>query len=101
MASLLYSTKDPFMPRCTSSVAQARLIHELYHFKNGDNWKMGYSKALLRTTFLFMAWMMVFFMGYILLIMVAIEDIFSSDFSSVANQIHNIAPELDFMVFRF
>lgn len=43
--------------------AQAKILHELYHFKTGDYWQLGYAGELLRMTFFIMLWAFIFFLG--------------------------------------
>jgi hypothetical protein len=47
----------------TAPSARAKLIHELYHFKTGDYWQLGYAGELLRWTFTVMGWAAAFFVG--------------------------------------
>ena len=43
--------------------AEAILLHELYHFKNGDYWQTGFLDVLFRSIFPLMLWFMFFFGG--------------------------------------
>ena len=74
-------------------VAQARLVHELYHFKSGDYWQLGYAGELLRLTFLFMAWALVFLLGFGFLLLVVAPDFVQLDFSEVLDQVAFLTPE--------
>lgn len=60
--------------------AQARILHELYHFKTGDYWKMGYTRELLRLTFLFTGWAILFFLGWGILLVLAYQGFFELNF---------------------
>lgn len=72
---------------------EARLIHELYHFKTGDYWQMSYAEELLRWTFILMGWAILFFMGFGFLLIVAGSDVLQSDPSTILAQIENLSPE--------
>lgn len=43
--------------------AEAILLHELYHFKNGDYWQTGFLDVLFRSIISLMVWFMFFFGG--------------------------------------
>jgi hypothetical protein len=47
----------------TRPTAEAKVLHELYHFKTGDYWQLGYASELLRMTGFVMLWAFVFFIG--------------------------------------
>lgn len=47
--------------------AQGLVLHELYHFKTGDYWQLGYLDELFRATFHLMLWILAFFWGVTLL----------------------------------
>ena len=53
---------------------QASLIHELYHFKTGDYWQLGFARELLRTNFCLMTWALVFYLGWGLILLFAAQD---------------------------
>lgn len=57
--SLQNTLKDPD----AAPMAQAKILHELHHFKTGDYWQLGYAGELLRMTFLIMLWAFIFFLG--------------------------------------
>jgi hypothetical protein len=48
--------------------AEAILLHELYHFKNGDYWQTGFLDVLFRSIFPLMLWFMFFFGGWMFLL---------------------------------
>jgi hypothetical protein len=75
-------------------VVQAKLVHELYHFKTGDYWQMGYVRELLRTVFLFMTWAAIFFCGYSFLLFVAAPDFVQLDPPELVNRIDYLSPEI-------
>ncbi len=90
------SLEDPDV----APVAQARLIHELYHFKTGDYWQMGYTRELLRTVFLFMAWAATFFCGFGFLLIVAAPDFLQLDPTKLLEQAGNLTPEVRQMLLQ-
>jgi hypothetical protein len=47
----------------SAPTAQAKIIHELYHFKTGDYWQLGYVEALLSLTLRLTTWATFFFFG--------------------------------------
>lgn len=59
----------------TKQQIRAKLLHELYHFKTGDYWQMGYARELLRLTFLVMLWAFAFALGYGILLLMAKPEI--------------------------
>jgi hypothetical protein len=71
---------------------RARLIHELYHFKTGDYWQLGYAGELLRLTALVMAWAFAFALGYGLLLVMAKPDILQFDLAAALEQARATAP---------
>jgi len=81
-------------------VVQAKLIHELYHFKTGDYWQMGYVRELLHTIFLFMNWAVVFFCGFCFLLLVAAPDFLRFSPSELVGQIDTLSPEARQMLIR-
>lgn len=81
-------------------VIQAKLIHELYHFKTGDYWQLGYTRELLRTVFLFMAWVATFFCGFGFLLIVAAPDFLQLDPTKLLGQADNLAPEVRQMLLQ-
>lgn len=78
--------------------AEAELIHELYHFKTGDNWQMNYARQLLRYTFLLLGWAILFFLGFGLLLVVAAPDILRLNPSELFTQIEGLSPEMQLML---
>jgi len=81
-------------------VVQAKLIHELYHYKTGDYWQMGYAGALLRSTFLFMLWAFTFLFGYGLLLVIAVPDVVQTDPAEWVSRIDGITPEISQMLIQ-
>ncbi|MBU0510193.1 MAG: hypothetical protein KJ638_00630, partial [Chloroflexi bacterium] len=77
-----------------ASTAHAKIIHELYHFKTGDYWKMGYVGELLRLTFLFIGWAIAFFFGFGLLLVVAAPDVLQMNPPELVGQIDGLTPEI-------
>jgi hypothetical protein len=80
---------DPEM----ASVTQAKLIHELSHFKTGDYWQIDYASELLRMTGFIMLWAFVFFIGLGSLIIRA-KPVFSQ-LSQYAGMLVKVAGNLD------
>lgn len=74
-------------------VVEAQLVHELYHFKTGDHWQLGYTGELLRTNFTLMAWAAMFFLGFGLFLIVAIRSLLDLDIQAMISQMAAI-PEL-------
>ena len=72
--------------------AHAKIIHELYHFKSGDYWKMGYTGELLKTTFLFLGWGIAFFYGLGLLMVVAAPDFIELNPPDLVSQVESVSP---------
>lgn len=73
---------------------RAIILHELYHFKNGDYWQMGYTQALLRTAALFMTWAIVFLLGYGFFLLLVQPEVLRLDIAALVNQIETLSPEL-------
>ncbi|MCP4538837.1 MAG: M48 family metalloprotease [Chloroflexi bacterium] len=61
--------------------------HELYHFKNGDYWQMGYARALLQAVATFMLWAMAFLMGYGFFLLVVKPDFIAFDYPAFIEQV--------------
>ncbi|MCP4111350.1 MAG: hypothetical protein GY749_38445 [Desulfobacteraceae bacterium] len=59
----------------TTLASEALLFHELYHFKTGDYWQLGYVRELVRITSFFTLWALVFFLGFCFLLYVAKCDV--------------------------
>jgi hypothetical protein len=72
----------------------AMFIHELYHFKNGDYWQMGYAREFLRITATFMTWAIAFLMGYGFFLLVVQPDILQMDFGRLIGQMEGLTPEM-------
>lgn len=79
---------------------EAKLIHELYHFKTGDYWQLGYARELLRITFLLMIWAATFLCGLGLLLLIAAPDFVNLDLVEQFNQIETLTPEMREMIIR-
>jgi hypothetical protein len=77
-----------------SSHAEAKLIHELYHFQTSDHWQMNYTRQLLRYTFLVLGWAILFFFGFGLLLLVAAPDILQLDPSELFAEESLLPPEM-------
>jgi len=75
-----------------SETAHARIYHELYHFKTGDYWQLGYARELLRLTFLVMFWAFVFVLGYGILLLQAQPDILALNLPELLNHFSETAP---------
>ncbi len=73
-------------------MTQARLYHELYHFKTGDYWQLGYAGELLRLTFQVMLWAFIFALGYGGLLIIAKPDILALNPSELIDRISETAP---------
>lgn len=71
---------------------QAKLIHELYHFKTGDYWQMGYARELLRLTFLVMLWAFAFSLGYGVLLLAAEPELMRLNPAALIAQAVSSAP---------
>jgi hypothetical protein len=82
-------------------IAEAKLIHELYHFKTGDHWRMNYVRQLLRYTFLLLGWAILFFFGFSLLLIIAITSLVQLDPSELVTSISTITPEIQQMLVDF
>lgn len=78
----------------TSSVEQAKLIHELYHFKTGDYWQLGYAGELLRLTFLFMVWAVTLLVGLGIFLILTSNEFLQMDFTELFGQVDSLTPEM-------
>jgi len=72
----------------------AMFTHELYHFKNGDYWQMGYARELLRITAIFMIWAIAFLMGYGFFLLIVQPDLLQMDFAHFFGQLEMLSPEI-------
>jgi len=79
------------------SASRALLLHELYHFRSGDVWQMGYARELLRTVTVFLSWSAVFFIGLILLMIVSLPGYLRADLSQVPGLDPDLRPRLEFL----
>jgi hypothetical protein len=68
-------------------IANAGIIHELFHLKNGDDWKLDYARELLRMTFMVMLWGTVCFAGLVSFLQISLPDILHYDFSIFISKI--------------
>ncbi len=50
-----------------SATRRALWLHEVAHFANGDHWKVGLARSLLRTSVVFMTWSALFLLGIVIL----------------------------------
>ncbi len=55
----------------TTMTVHAKIFHELYHFKTGDYWQLGYLAELLQTTFYLTLWVLTLFAGWIIFLLLA------------------------------
>ena len=76
----------------TEQQIRATLLHELYHFKTGDYWQMGYARELLRLTFLVMLWAFAFALGYGILLLMAKPEILRLEPAALLEQGLSSAP---------
>jgi hypothetical protein len=51
-----------------ADIAEAKILHELYHFKTGDYWQLGWLTELFKASFPLMFWFMAFFGGWVFLL---------------------------------
>jgi uncharacterized membrane protein YecN with MAPEG domain len=58
-----------------AGLAEVQILHELFHFKNGDYWELGYLAELFRVSFNLMMWVLVFLGGWVFLL-VLVKDAF-------------------------
>ena len=65
------SMEDKLGDPKSSLPVQAKLLHELYHFKTGDYWQLGYLTELFKAAFGLMLWTMAFFVGWSFLLALA------------------------------
>lgn len=79
---------------------EAKVIHELYHFKTGDYWQLGYAEALLRTTLIFISWALAFFLAWGIVLLLAVEDINSWRPANVSEKLQEMAPEVQNMILQ-
>lgn len=55
----------------TAIQADVQILHELYHFRNGDIWQLGLLVELFRYSFLIMGWALLFLLGWGLVLVLA------------------------------
>jgi hypothetical protein len=77
--------------------ANLKIVHELYHFKNGDYWQLGLLTGLFQTIFPLMLWFMMFFGGWILLLGLASQSFLQL---SPSLMLENMPPETTPMMER-
>lgn len=99
--SLEHTLKNP----ATAPTAQAKILHELYHFKTGDYWQLGYAGELLRMTFFIMLWAFIFFLGLGSLLLKAKPVIgqlsqYALMFGQVSRMMGNMLPDLTPLITR-
>jgi hypothetical protein len=56
---------------------EAVLLHELHHFKHGDNLQVGYARDLLGASLRLFGWAAAFLLGLYTLVLIAAQDFFS------------------------
>lgn len=59
------------------NLAEVQILHELYHFKTGDYWQLGYLTELFKVSFNLMFWTMLFFGAWGFMLVLAKEPFFS------------------------
>lgn len=59
---------------------RALWLHEVAHFANGDHWKVGLARSLLRTSVVFMTWNALFLLGIVILSYVYGLELFEPGF---------------------
>ncbi|MCP4538842.1 MAG: hypothetical protein GY832_17040 [Chloroflexi bacterium] len=70
-----------------TSAVHAMILHELYHFKNGDYWKAGYTRDLLGTAFRLMGWATVFLIGCDIFLLTIKDAVLELDLLDYVNQL--------------
>lgn len=73
---------------------RAMFIHELYHFKNGDYWQMGYARELLRLTTIFMAWSLALLLGYGIFLLLFTLQLQHFDYMTLQQRIAQLPPAI-------
>ncbi len=58
-----------------AKLAEVQILHELFHFKNGDYWQLGYLAELFKVSFNLMIWVLIFLGGWGFLL-VLVKDAF-------------------------
>lgn len=74
-----------------SDLAEMKILHELYHFKNGDYWQLGLLTEMFKTTFSVMFWFMCFFGGWMFVLSLAAQSFLNFSPSSL---IEKISPDI-------
>ena len=74
------------------SAVHAMFVHELYHFKNGDYWQMGYARELLQAAATFVLWAMAFLMGFGFFLLVVKPDFIAFDYPAFIEQLDMLLP---------
>ena len=64
----------------TYSIAEVRVLHELFHFKTGDYWQLGLVEDLLGTILWGMSWSYAFLLGWGFLLILATQSFFQTMF---------------------
>lgn len=59
-----------------AKLAEVQILHELFHFKNGDYWQLGYLAELFNVSFNLMIWALVFLGGWGFLLILAKDAFF-------------------------
>jgi hypothetical protein len=73
------------------SLAEVQILHELYHFKNGDYWQLGYLAELFKVSFILFVWVLLFWSGLGILLILARDAFFQF---SISGLLQNIPAEV-------
>ncbi len=69
----------------TAPMADVPIFHELYHFRNGDIWKLGLLVEIFRYGFLVMLWAMLFFLGWGFVLLLARDAFLQTSLAEILN----------------
>lgn len=86
--------QDPLECKVYTSV----MVHELYHFKTGDYWQMGYAGELFRTALGFIGWLLFFYLGYGYLMVTAGPAVLAMDPAVALQSLMVAMPEAESML---
>lgn len=79
-----------------SNLADVQILHELYHFKTGDYWQLGYLTELFKASFNLMLWALFFLVGWGIVLILAKDAFFQfSPYSLLYDLPSNIRTSLD------
>lgn len=59
-----------------NNLVDVQILHELYHFKTGDYWQLGYLSELFKVTYNLMLWAMLFFVAWGFILVLAKDSFF-------------------------